>query len=111
MAFDDALAERVRERLDGEDGVTERRMFGGIAFLVDGHMAVVVSGRGGLMVRADSVEAAKLVADGPARYAEMRGREMTGWLRVDDEVVADEEALFEWVDRGVASARVLPPKP
>ncbi|MGB3737392.1 MAG: TfoX/Sxy family protein [Ilumatobacter sp.] len=111
MAFDDALAERVRERLDGEDGVTERRMFGGIAFLVDGHMAVVVSGRGGLMVRADPVEAAKLVADGPARYAEMRGREMTAWLRVDDEVVADEEALFEWVDRGVASARVLPPKP
>ena len=85
-------------------------MFGGLAFLIDGNMSVGVSGQGGLMVRVDPAETDALVAKPHARPFEMRGRAMTGWLRVDPEGVATKRALQPWVRRGVAYARSLPPK-
>jgi hypothetical protein len=104
MAYDEDLANRLRELLAGEL-VTERRMFGGLAFLIGGHMAVAASGQGGLMVRCDPQETERLSAREHARPMEMRGREMHGWLRVDD--AGD---LRPWVEIGVAYARSLPPK-
>jgi TfoX/Sxy family transcriptional regulator of competence genes len=104
VAYDEELAERVRRRVGD---ATEKKMFGGLAFLVGGNMAVAASGRGGLLVRVDPDEGARLVETTPAEPMEMRGRQMAGWLRV--EVTTDEE-LVEWVDRGVAYARTLPPK-
>ena len=85
-------------------------MFGGLAFLIDGNMSVGVSGQGGLMVRIDPAETDALVAEPHARPFEMRGRPMTGWLRVDPEGVVTKRALERWVRRGVAYARSLPPK-
>jgi TfoX/Sxy family transcriptional regulator of competence genes len=110
MAYDEDLANRIRELLAGESGVTEKSMFGGLAFLVGGHMAVAASGQGGLMVRVDPEETDTLVAKPHARPFEMRGRPMRGWLRVDDEGVRTKRQLEPWVARGVAFARSLPPK-
>ena len=107
MAYDEGLADRIRHRLAGEEGVTEQRMFGGLAFLVRGHMAVAASRNGGLLVRVDPADAEACMERPHAAPMEMRGRTMTGWLRVD--VTTDDE-LGEWVDRGVAYARTLPPK-
>jgi TfoX/Sxy family transcriptional regulator of competence genes len=104
VAYDEELAARVRERVGD---ATEKKMFGGLAFLVGGNMAVAASGQGGLLVRVDPDEGARLVETTAAEPMEMRGRTMTGWLRVD--VTTDDE-LAEWVDRGVAYARTLPPK-
>ena len=106
MAYDEELAARIREQLVGEAGLTEKKMFGGLAFLIGGNMAVAASGQGGLLVRVDPGESDELVASTDARPMEMRGREMAGWLRVDP---ADDE-LATWVERGVAFARSLPPK-
>jgi TfoX/Sxy family transcriptional regulator of competence genes len=110
MAYDEELADRVRALLEDEDGLTEKRMFGGLAFLVHGHMAVAVSGNGGLLLRCDPAETDSLV-DAPhvGRFV-MRGREMNGWLRVDAEVIADEPSLRRWLVVGVGYARQLPPK-
>jgi TfoX/Sxy family transcriptional regulator of competence genes len=105
MAYDEALAERIRP-LAGE--AAEKKMFGGLAFLVRGNMAVAASGQGGLLVRVDPDESDQLVATTSAEPMEMGGRSMKGWLRVD--VSDDEEALREWVGRGLAYARTLPPK-
>jgi TfoX/Sxy family transcriptional regulator of competence genes len=110
MAYDEDLAERIRERLAGDPDVTEQRMFGGLAFLVGGNMAVAASGQGGLMVRVDPEETEALVAEPHARPFEMRGREMRGWLRVDTEGVQTAPELERWIERGVAYARSLPPK-
>jgi TfoX/Sxy family transcriptional regulator of competence genes len=110
MAYDEELANRIRELVAGEAGVTEKRMFGGLAFLVDGNMSVAASGQGGLMVRVDPEETDTLVAKPHARPFVMRGREMQGWLRVDDEGVRTKRQLAPWVKRGVAYARSLPPK-
>jgi TfoX/Sxy family transcriptional regulator of competence genes len=110
VAYDEDLAGRVRELISAEVGVTERPMFGGLAFLVDGHMAVAVSGRGGLMVRVDPSQAARLCARPHAQPFEMRGVEMKGWLRVDGEGLRTKRQLEPWVSRGVAYARSLPPK-
>ena len=107
MAYDEELAERMRELVAGERGVTEQKMFGGLAFLVGGNMAVAASGQGGLLVRVDPAESDALIASSSARPMEMRGREMAGWLRVDP---ADDDELAVWVDRGVSFARSLPPK-
>jgi hypothetical protein len=85
-------------------------MFGGLAFLVDGTMAVSASGQGGLLLRIDPDRAESLVSPPHVRRFEMRGREMDGWLRVDAESVATDEGLRRWVDHGVAYARSLPPK-
>src|SRR3954454_12478233 len=97
MAYDEDLANRIRELIAAEDGVTEKKMFGGLAFLVGGNMAVAASGQGGLMVRVEPEETDALVAKPHARRFEMRGREMRGWLRVDDEGVTTKRALEPWV--------------
>src|SRR5918997_1478851 len=110
MAYDEDLAGRIRELLAEEAGVTEQRMFGGLAFLVGGNMAVAASGQGGLMGRVAPGETETLVREPPARPFEMRGREMRGWLRVDPEGVGTRRQLEPWVGRGVAYARSLPAK-
>jgi TfoX/Sxy family transcriptional regulator of competence genes len=110
MAYDRELAERIRALVAGVPRLSEKTMFGGVAFLVGGNMAVAASGRGGLMVRVDPAESAALVAASTARPAEMRGRPMAGWLRVDEEHVRTPEALSTWVERGVSFAASLPPK-
>jgi TfoX/Sxy family transcriptional regulator of competence genes len=106
MAYDDALASRIRDLLAGESGVTEQEMFGGLAFLVNGNMAVAASGQGGILVRVDPAESAQLVETTGAEEMVMRGRSMAGWLRVDP----GEDELPEWVERGVSFARSLPTK-
>ena len=110
MAYDEKLADRVRELIAVNEGLSEQRMFGGLAFLIGGNMAVAVSGQGGLMVRVDRGETEALIARPHARPFEMRGREMKGWVRVDPEGVRTKRQLEPWVRRGVAYARSLPPK-
>jgi TfoX/Sxy family transcriptional regulator of competence genes len=110
MAYDEELANRVRELIAMEPGLTEKKMFGGLAFLINGNMSVGVSGQGGLMVRVDRAETDTLIAKPHARPFEMRGREMQGWLRVDAEGVPTKRQLEPWVRRGVTYARSLPPK-
>jgi hypothetical protein len=110
MAYDEDLARRIRELLADEPGVTEQRMFGGLAFLVGGNMSVAASGQGGLMVRVAPEDTETLVGEPHARPFEMRGRAMRGWLRVDAEGVRTGEQLEPWVERGVAYARSLPAK-
>ena len=110
MAYDEELADRIRELVAGEPDVTEREMFGGLAFLVGGNMAVAASGQGGLMVRVDPEDTDALLATPHARPFEMRGREMRGWLRVDPEGAGATRELAPWVARGVAYARSLPAK-
>jgi hypothetical protein len=101
MAYDDELAGRVRSRLGAERGLAEMRMFGGLAFLIDGSMAIAVSGQGGLMARVDADEGVALSQrDGVAPMI-MNRRPMRGWLRVAPDVVADEASLDEWVTRCV----------
>jgi TfoX/Sxy family transcriptional regulator of competence genes len=110
MAYDEDLANRVRELMAANDELTEQRMFGGLAFMIGGNMAVGVSGQGGLMVRVDRGDTEALLAKPHARAFEMRGREMQGWVRVDPEGVRTKRQLEPWVRRGVSYARSLPPK-
>jgi len=110
MAYDEKLAARIRELVEGEQGLTEQKMFGGLAFLIGGNMAIAASGQGGLLVRVDPKESERLVETTPAQLMEMRGRSMPGWLRVDMEHVATKRNLTPWVKRGVAYARSLPAK-
>jgi TfoX/Sxy family transcriptional regulator of competence genes len=110
MAYDEELAARIRELVAGEANLTEKKMFGGLAFLVGGNMAVAASGQGGLLVRVDPAESERLVATTPASEMEMRGRKMAGWLRLAAVDVRTERGLATWVDRGTAYARTLPPK-
>lgn len=115
MAYDEGLAGRLRDLLHEEpavDGheVAERKMFGGLAFLVGGNMAVAASGQGGLMVRIDPTEGEELVATTAAYPMEMRGHSMNGWLRVDLDDLADDAALAAWVRRGASYAATLPAK-
>ncbi len=110
MAQDTDLAERMRTLLATEDGVSERRMFGGLAFLIDGHMAVAASGRGGLMVRVDPAESDALIDSSSAERMIMRDRPMDGWLRVPSAELEADEQLKQWVRTGVSYARSLPPK-
>jgi|SRR5436190_12351478 TfoX/Sxy family transcriptional regulator of competence genes len=110
MAYDEELAARIREHTTGEP-VVEKKMFGGLAFLVGGHMAVAASGKGGLMVRVEPAETDALLEEPGAEPFEMGGRGgMTGWLRVSSGAVSKDEDLARWVDRGLAYARSLPPK-
>ena len=109
MAYDEALAERIRALVAGEPSLTEKKMFGGLAFLVNGNMAVAASGQGGLLVRVDPAESAELVETTPATEMEMRGRSMAGWLRLESAEVENDD-LVPWVNRGVAYARALPAK-
>ena len=110
MAYDEELAERIRAEVAGEKNVTEMKMFGGLAFLIGGHMAVAASGQGGLMVRVDPADTESLVDGDTVTRMEMRGRRMDGWLRVTAEAVASDEALAAWAGRGLAYVRTLPPK-
>ena len=110
MAYDEALADRIRELLGGDPDLTEKKMFGGLAFLVGGNMAVAASGQGGVLVRVDPAESDTLVETTKARPMEMRGREMKGWLRVDADDVRTERDLARWVERGATYARSLPAK-
>jgi len=110
MAYDEDLANRIRELISAEDGVVEKRMFGGLAFLIGGNMSVSVSGQGGLLLRVDPAETDALLSKPHARPFEMRGRVMNGWLRVEPEGVATRRQLDRWVQRGVAYARSLPAK-
>ena len=110
MAFDEELADRIRELLAGERGVTEKRMFGGLAFLIDGKMSVTASGRGGLLVRADPARADRWLRGAHVEPFEMRGRPLDGWLRVDPAGVRTTRQLQTWVTRSVEYARSLPAK-
>jgi TfoX/Sxy family transcriptional regulator of competence genes len=110
VTYDESLAERIGELVAGEPDVTERRMFGGLAFLVGGHMAIAASGHGGALVRVDPAESDALVARTKAERAVMSGREMDGWLRVRAEDLKTRRQLATWVERATAYARTLPAK-
>ena len=110
MAYDEDLAERIRRAVQDVQGVTEKRMFGGLAFLVNGHMAVSASGQGGLLLRVDPAETDRVVGEEGVTRFEMRGRAMDGWVRVDPAVTASDRELSRWVEVGVAYAASLPPK-
>ena len=110
MAYDEVLADRIRELLDGEVGLTEQKMFGGLAFLIGGNMAIAASGQGGVLVHVDPADADALLASTDARPMEMRGRQMRGWLRVDPEDVRAKRQLEKWVRLGAGYARSLPAK-
>src|SRR5437763_14385011 len=107
MAYDTDLADRLREALAGER-VTEKKMFGGLAFLVGGNMSVAASGQGGLLVRVAPDETERLLGEPGAAETDMGRGPMRGWLRVDADAVADDATLATWVDRGVSYARSLP---
>jgi TfoX/Sxy family transcriptional regulator of competence genes len=110
MAYDEDLAAALRRLLQDEAGLTEKRMFGGLAFLIDGNMAVSASGQGGLLLRVDPETTGELVGRPRAAPFLMRGREMDGWLRIDASVLDDEADLAGWVALGAGYARTLPPK-
>ena len=110
MAYDEELAGRIRDLIGGEPALTEKKMFGGLAFLVGGNMAVAASGQGGALVRVDPERSEDLVATTDARLMEMRGRTMQGWLRIDSEHLRTKRQLAKWVELGVGYARSLPAK-
>jgi TfoX/Sxy family transcriptional regulator of competence genes len=110
MAYDEDLAYRIRELVAAERGVEEKRMFGGLAFLINGNMSVAASGRGGLMVRVPPDETDKLLTREHVEPMVMAGRETRGWLRVSDDGVKTKRQLQSWVTRGVDYAKSLPPK-
>ena len=110
MSYDEDLAHRIRELVGSEPGLTEKKMFGGLAFLIGGNMAVAASVQGGLLVRVDPGASDGLVATTSARTMEMRGRSMKGWLRVDSDEVRSKAELSKWVELGTTYARSLPPK-
>lgn len=108
MAYDVELADRLRALLSPEPGVSEKRMFGGLAFLVDGHMAVAAGNHGGLLLRVDPAQRDALADDPLARPFEMRGRELAGWLHVTVDAAMSEGELRRWVGLGVVQARAQP---
>src|SRR5215469_6187746 len=110
MAYDEGLAQRIRDLIGPDPELTEKKMFGGLAFLIHGNMAISASGQGGVLVRCDPAQTESLVASTPAAVAVMQGREMPGWLRVAAADVATDAQLEPWVDRGVEHARSLPAK-
>ena len=110
MAYDEELADRLRDLLVGEPDLTERKMFGGLAFLIGGNMSVAASGQGGLLVRVDPAQSEALLSTTNARLMEMRGRQMPGWLRVATDDVRTKRQLARWVRLGTTYARSLPRK-
>jgi TfoX/Sxy family transcriptional regulator of competence genes len=110
VAYDEEVADRIRELVAGEPHLTEKKMFGGLAFLIGGNMAIAASGQGGVLVRVDPAESDTLVAKTDARVFEMRGRSMKGWLRVDPKHLGTKRQLAKWVELGTAYARSLPAK-
>lgn len=110
MAYDEDLAARIRGLLADQSNLTEQKMFGGLAFLIGGNMAVAASGQGGLLVRVDPDQGEKLIGTTAAEPMEMRGRSMSGWLRVDAAAVGQKRQLSRWVTLGVTYAGSLPKK-
>jgi len=110
VACDEDLAERLRDLLGSEPQLTEKKMFGGVAFLINGHMAIAASGQGGVLVRVDPARSDKLVGTSNAEVAVMRGRPMDGWLRVSSEHLRTKRQLAKWAGLGAAYAGSLPPK-
>jgi hypothetical protein len=110
MAYDAEFADRIRFLIGASAGVTEKKMFGGLAFLIGGNMAISASGQGGALVRVDPAESAAICETTAATVAVMRGREMPGWLRIAPEDLEADDQLSEWVSRAVRYARSLPPK-
>ena len=110
MTYDEDLAYRLRELLADQDGITEKRMFGGLAFLLNGNMAVSASRRGGLLVRIDPADAEAALARPHVAPMEMGGRSMAGWITVAPEGLKAKRQLAGWVKRGVNFAATLPPK-
>jgi TfoX/Sxy family transcriptional regulator of competence genes len=110
MAYDEHLADRIRALIGGDPDLTEKKMFGGLAFLIRGNMAIAASGEGGAMVRVDPAQSDRLVATTSASLAEMRGRQMPGWLRIGTEDLRSDEELAPWVRMGTGYARSLPAK-
>ena len=110
MAYNLELVERLREQLADEVNVLERKMFGGVAFLIDGNMAVAASSRGGLMVRVAPQRGTELAAAGPAVQMEMHGRPMKGWLHLEASQVATERELNRWVSYARDYVKTLPAK-
>jgi hypothetical protein len=110
MAYDEKLAARIRRRIGLQADVSEKKMFGGLAFLIRGNMAIAASGQGGIPVRVDPSSTLELVADSAAHVAAMRGREMPGWLRVGSKDLSNAAELNTWIERGVSYARSLPAK-
>lgn len=110
MAYDEDLADRIREIVQDESGLSEKKMFGGLAFLIDGNMAVAASGQGGLLLRVDPARSEEYVDGRDVDRLVMRGREMDGWLRVGDAALEAEDDLRRWVGIGVGYARSLPAK-
>ncbi len=110
MAYDEQLAARLRAALEDEPGLAEKKMFGGLAFLVDGHMAAGASGQGGMLLRVDPAQTEELVDQAEVERFQMRGREMDGWLSVGPGAVRTDEELQGWLDRALAYVRSLPPK-
>jgi TfoX N-terminal domain len=110
MAYDEHLATRIRDLIGPDPELTEKKMFGGLAFLIRGHMAISASGHGGVLVHVDPGQSDDLVATTTATNAVMQGREMQGWLRVSPEHLATDDDLSRWVEIGIGHARSLPPK-
>lgn len=110
VAYDEELAARIRDLIGDEPSLTEKKMFGGLAFLIGGNMAVGASGQGGILVRVDPEESAELVATTNAYLMEMRGRQMQGWLRVNAEALGTDDELAKWVELGTTYAHSLPTK-
>jgi TfoX/Sxy family transcriptional regulator of competence genes len=110
MAYDEQLADRIRTYVEGEPGLSEMRMFGGLAFLINGNMAVGASGQGGLLLRVDPTQTKALAAEPRADPFVMRGRPMDGWLRVEADATTTDDELHRWIDIGVGYAQTLPPK-
>jgi TfoX/Sxy family transcriptional regulator of competence genes len=110
MAYDERLADRIHDVVRDEPGLTVKRMFGGLAFLIDGHLAASASREGEILLRVDPAQTRALVDEPLVGAFMMRGREMDGWLRVDADAVRTDDALRSWVGRGVTYARSLPPK-
>ena len=110
MAYDEELADRIRDLVGDEPGLTEQKMFGGLAFLIGGNMAIAASGQGGILVRVDPAKSDSLTSSTDAYPMEMRGKQMPGWLRVDSEHVGTDEQLANWVEVGTGYARTLPVK-
>ena len=110
VPYDQVLADRIRNHIGNDPALAEKKMFGGLAFLIQGNMAVAASGQGGMMVRVNPDESDELVATTPAQVTVMRGRAMPGWLRLSSDDVATPDQVAAWVGRGVSYARSLPPK-
>jgi TfoX N-terminal domain len=110
MAYDQALATRIRDLIGPDPELTEKEMFGGLAFLIRGHMAISASGQGGVLVHVGAEQSDHLATTTVATVAVMRGQEMPGWLRVAADDLATDDDLSTWVDLGTDHARSLQPK-